>query len=68
LLITVVILLVIGIVVSIYIVRYAIVAQVGDGNAQTIASILNAVQIQVMNYVYSFIAVALSERENHRFI
>lgn len=30
------------------------------------ASVSNAVQIQVMNFVYSFIANALSERENHR--
>lgn len=30
------------------------------------ASILNAVQIQVMNYIYTFIATALSENERHR--
>lgn len=60
------ILLVTGVVVSIYILRYAVVAYVGDSNAQTIASIANAVQIQVMNFVYSFLANALSERENHR--
>lgn len=40
--------------------------QVGAENSQTLASIANAVQIQVMNYIYSFIANALSERENHR--
>jgi len=39
---------------------------VGAENSQTLASIANAVQIQVMNYIYSFIANALSERENHR--
>jgi hypothetical protein len=60
------ILLVVGIVVSIYIIRYAISPDVGDSNAQTIASICNAVQISVVNYIYSFIANALSERENHR--
>jgi hypothetical protein len=60
------ILLVAGVVVSIYVLRYSIVNYVGDSNAQTIASIANAVQIQVMNMVYSFLANALSERENHR--
>lgn len=60
------ILLVAGIVVSIYVIRYAIAGDVGDSNAQTIASIANAVQIQVVNYIYSLIANALSERENHR--
>jgi hypothetical protein len=60
------ILLVVGIVVSIYIIRYAISPDVGDSNAQTIASIANAVQISLVNYIYSFVANALSERENHR--
>lgn len=60
------ILLVIGVVVSIYILRYGVVQYVGDSNAQTLASIANAVQIQVMNFIYSFLATALSERENHR--
>ncbi len=60
------ILLVVGVVVSIYVIRYTIVGDVGASNAQTVASVANAVQIQVMNYIYSFIANALSERENHR--
>lgn len=34
--------------------------------AGTIASLLNAVQIQVMNYVYGSVAVYLNEYENHR--
>eukprot|EP01039_Chlorochromonas_danica_P004477 gene4477-4905_t len=59
-------LLVIGVVVSIYVIRYSIAADVGDSNAQTVASVANAVQIQVLNYIYSIIANALSERENHR--
>jgi hypothetical protein len=58
--------LVVGIVVSIYVIRYTISGAVGPSNAQTIASIANAVQIQVLNFVYSFLANALSERENHR--
>jgi hypothetical protein len=60
------ILLVTGVVVSIYVIRYAIAGDVGDSNAQTIASIANAVQIQIVNYLYSLLANALSERENHR--
>ncbi len=58
--------LVVGIVVSIYVIRYTISGAVGPSNAQTVASVANAVQIQVLNYVYSFVANALSERENHR--
>lgn len=60
------IMLVAGIVVSIYVLRYAIAGDVGDSNAQTVASIANAVQIQVVNYIYSFLANALTEWENHR--
>ena len=60
---------VVGAVVSIYLVRYQLTkskdAQVKN-NAGTVASILNAVQIQVANAIYSFIANALSEQENHR--
>ncbi len=60
------ILIVAGVVVSIYVLRYSIDKEVGDSNAQTIASIANAVQIQVVNYIYSFLANALTEWENHR--
>jgi hypothetical protein len=60
------ILLVIGVVVSIYIIRYAVSDSIGDANAQTLASILNATQIQIANFIYSFVANALSELENHR--
>lgn len=59
--------LVAGVVVSIYVMRYAIVTDVGNSNAQTLASIVNAIQIQVLNYLYSLVANALSERENHRY-
>ena len=62
------ILLVVGIVVSIYIMRFAITSKVGASNAQTVASVCNAVQIQVLNLVYTSIAQALTERENHRFV
>lgn len=60
------ILVVVGVVASIYVIRSALSGSIGDSNAQTVASIANAVQIQVLNYVYSFLANALSERENHR--
>jgi hypothetical protein len=60
------ILLVVGIVVSIYIIRYTIVSDVGETGAQGIASLLNAIQIQVMNQVYSTIALKYTEKENHR--
>lgn len=60
------VLLVVGVVVSIYVLRYAVSPDVGDSNAQTIASIANALQIQIINYIYSFVANALAERENHR--
>lgn len=58
--------LVTGVVVSIYVIRYAIQNEVGHDNAQTLASILNAVQIQVLNFIYGKIATALTNRENHR--
>ncbi len=41
------ILLVVGVVVSIYVIRYTITGDVGPGNAQLVASIANAIQIQV---------------------
>ena len=58
--------LVIGVVVAIYVLRFALVPSIGNSNAQTMASILNAVQIQVLNYFYLWIVTELSERENHR--
>jgi hypothetical protein len=59
--------LVVGVVVSIYVIRYTITGDVGPGNAQLVASVANAAQIQIMNFIYYFIANALSERENHRY-
>jgi hypothetical protein len=62
------ILLVLGAVFGIYLIRYALTYyhKLQDTDSQTVASICNAVQIQVVNYIYSLIANALSERENHR--
>ncbi len=61
---------VIGCVASIYIIKDTLV---GDWNmaptdAQTIASIINAGQILVANYLYQLAAVELTKRENHRTI
>lgn len=44
-----------GIVVSIYILRYALSSDIGDSNAQTVASICNALQIQIVNYIYRYL-------------
>ena len=41
------IMLVLGIVVSIYIIRFTIIDSVGEVGAQVIASVANAIQIQV---------------------
>jgi hypothetical protein len=60
------IMLVVGIVVSIYLMQYQLSKDVNDSDAQTVASVANAVQIQIVNYIYSMVAYALSDRENHR--
>jgi anoctamin-10/anoctamin-7 len=59
------IMLVIGVLASIYVVRAALAPSMGS-DAQTIASVLNAIQIQFFNFVYTLVADALAERENHR--
>ena len=58
--------LVLGSVSSIYIMRFAISPVIGNANAQTVASIINSVLIQLLNSLYSFLANALTEWENHR--
>lgn len=52
-------------VVSIYIMRRALSYSIGS-NAQTVASSVNAIQITIFNIIYSYIATALTDRENHR--
>jgi hypothetical protein len=59
------ILLVLAVVGAIYVIRAALTPDMGS-NAQIVASILNAIQIQFFNYIYNMIADALTERENHR--
>jgi hypothetical protein len=46
--------------------RFAVSGKIGDSNAQSLASICNALLIDVLNKIYSFLAEALSEWENHR--
>jgi hypothetical protein len=58
--------LVIGVVVAIYVLRFALEPSIGVSSAQSVASVLNSVQIQVLNYFYLWIVTELSERENHR--
>eukprot|EP01036_Dinobryon_divergens_P031545 gene31545-40962_t len=53
--------LVVGIVVSIYVIRFTTQPRIGNSNAQFMASGLNALQIQIMNYIYSYLAHALTE-------
>lgn len=68
------ILLVIGIVSSIYFIKDSLIKdtdlgddlQVRTNNAQTIASGLNSIQITIANMVYTFLAYELNNRENHR--
>jgi hypothetical protein len=52
-------------VISIYIVRNALAKSIGS-QAQLVASLANALQIQIFNYLYSLLADSLTERENHR--
>jgi len=56
---------VIGVVISIYLVRNALSKEMGS-SAQTVASILNAAQIQIFNFLFQFLAAVLTNRENHR--
>lgn len=56
---------VIGVVISIYLIRNALSGEMGTG-AQSVASILNAAQIQIFNFLFQFLAAVLTNRENHR--
>src|SRR5690554_3240474 len=57
--------LVVGIVAGIYVLRI-VMARTDKTMGSVIASVLNAVQIQVMNFAYGVVADALTDRENHR--
>jgi hypothetical protein len=62
------IMLVIGVVVGIYVIRFTLSARgtVSDENSRSIASLLNAVLIQVLNYLYGELVRVLVDFENHR--
>ncbi|CAE7667975.1 ANO7 [Symbiodinium microadriaticum] len=59
------IVLVVGVVISIYVMRAALSNSLGSV-AQLIASVVNAVQIQIFNYYYESLVDDLTEWENHR--
>jgi len=58
-------LLVLGVVASIYVLRFSIESEVGSYSS-TIASVLNTFQITVFNYIYRGIVVKLTDYENPR--
>jgi len=61
------ILLVIGTTASVYVARNAMAVNSSTrDNAATVASIINAIQIAVFNYVYSKVSKRLTDMENHR--
>lgn len=53
---------------GIYFGRFYLHNMVGAGNAALVASVANALSIQFFNWLYNTIAVALNDRENHRYI
>ena len=59
------VLMVIGVIAGVYTLRYVLYQKIGS-NAQVIASIINVVQIQILTYVYDFIAFKLTDLENQR--
>ena len=59
--------LVLGLVAATYKLKAYLESQgLGASDAQTTASVLNSIQIQVANWAYTFIANELTNRENHR--
>ena len=67
LVVVVLICVVIGIVASIYVIRQSFIDNGVDvADAQTYASAINALQIQLANYGYNLLATELTKRENHR--
>eukprot|EP01039_Chlorochromonas_danica_P003789 gene3789-4139_t len=57
--------LVLGVVASIYVLRFSIQSDLGS-SASTVASILNTVQITIFNYIYQKVAIHLTDMENQR--
>lgn len=58
--------LVIGTVLGVYVLRFSIIPHTGGSVAQTVASILNGIIIQVLNQLYFSFSIELTEWENHR--
>lgn len=56
----------IGVVASIYVIRAQLTVLVGDTTAQSVVSIVNAIQIYVFNYLYGRAAERLTVEENYR--
>ena len=60
-------LLVIGVVAAIYVLRFSLQQREETNEySSTIASILNAIQIQIFNMIYQKVCVFLTDNENHR--
>lgn len=59
-------LMVLGAVVSIYIMRYYLYLTSFRSYAQITASLINSIQITIFNIVYEIIATKLTDMENHR--
>ena len=59
------ILMVLGAVSGIYVMKFVLTKPLGS-SASTLASIVNTVQINVFNYIYSNVARLIVENENHR--
>lgn len=69
-LISLMVFLVIGFVACIFVMKFYMVIESEDGTVNSLgsplSSVANAVQIQVLNYFYSELAIWLTNRENHR--
>ncbi len=61
---------VVGTTACIYLIRYALSKsnQSANESAPIVASILNAIQIQIYGYLYSNVAEFLTDRENHMYV
>jgi hypothetical protein len=58
--------IVIGVVAGIYSMRYVLQTQSLGPYASTVASVVNTIQITIFNVLYQFVAVKLTNLENHR--
>ena len=56
---------VIGVIAGIYTLRYVLYQEIGS-RAQVVASVVNVVQIQILTFIYDYLAFKLTDLENHR--